>query len=319
METIGFIVGIIGLIIGIFGLVISWRSIKRKKISNFTKNEFSIGKSLREEFPGLELKYENETVSNDLRIYKGILMNTGIKDIPENGGNNKITVVFPEECLIRGVNVKSGNVDVKASFDQSSNKFDIYFGLLQKDECFEYDVIYEDTKSKNEKIAREMRFEYRIEDVAKEISKEQLPIEKKSRMSRIRQVLFLIFNSFAFLLLIYFFCFILLKGIPLDSSVYSNLDNTEVSVYCESDTTYNVFAKGNLSFFNSGVSVPKADFHQNFHIEIDENSDQFSLLLILLLVALYFALLWYIEYKEITNERKSKKINSKEELLDKKK
>ena len=178
METICFIVGIIGLIVGILGLVISWRSIKRKKISNFTKNEFSIGKSLREEFSGLELKYENETVSNDLRIYKGILMNTGIKDIPENGGNNKITVVFPEGCLIRGVNVKRGNVDVKASFDQSSNKFDIYFGLLQKDECFEYDVIYEDTKSKSEKIAREMRFEYRIEDVAKEISKEQLPIEK---------------------------------------------------------------------------------------------------------------------------------------------
>lgn len=318
METIGFIVGIIGLIIGIFGLVISWRSIKRKKISNFTKNEFSIGKSLREEFSGLELKYENETVSNDLRIYKGILMNTGIKDIPENGGKNKITVVFPEGCLIRGVNVKRGNVDVKASFDQSSNKFDIYFGLLQKDECFEYDVIYEDTKSKSEKIAREMRFEYRIEDVAKEISKEQLPIEKKYRMSRIWRVLFLIFNTFMFLLIIFLFCFILFKGRPLYSSVYSNLDNAEISVYSESDTTYNVFAKGNLPFFHSGVSVPKTDFDQNFHIEIDESSDQFSLLFILFLMAWYSALLEYSCYKELTNERKSKEINSKVELLDKK-
>ena len=73
METICFIVGIIGLIVGILGLVISWRSIKRKKISNFTKNEFSIGKSLREEFSGLELKYENETVSLSHPVMSGSL------------------------------------------------------------------------------------------------------------------------------------------------------------------------------------------------------------------------------------------------------
>ena len=137
-------------------------------------------------------------------------------------------------------------------------------------------------------------------------------------MSRVWRWAFLIFNTFMFLLIIFLFCFILLKGRPLDSSVYYNLDNTEISVYSESDTTYNVFAKGNLPFFHSGVSVPKTDFNQNFHIEIDESSDQFSLLFILFLMAWYSALLEYSCYKELTNERKSKEINSKVELLDKK-
>ena len=148
---------------------------RRKKICNFTKNEFSIGISLREEFPNLDLKYKNETVNNDLRIYKGILMNTGHKDISANGNKNTINVIFPEGCLIRDVKIKKGKVDVEVFIDQNSDNFYLNFGLIQENECFEYDVIYEDSKNSSKKIADMVKFKYRIEDVSKKIDNKPLP------------------------------------------------------------------------------------------------------------------------------------------------
>ena len=287
----------IGYILAAIGILASWFfakwSMRRKTITNFTKNEFGIGKSLCEEFKGLRLQFNGADVNNNLRVYRGVLMNTSSKDIPDSN-NNKITIKFPEDCVIKDCNIHCGDVSVSYEFNNNPNELVLTFGLLQEKDCFEYDIIYEVANENFSVESDTLSFSYRIEDVGKEISTKTLT--KPNLIPRRKKMMY----TFIGATFIMGLCLLLpsMIGLPMKYQCYNKKTKEKVEVYKKTDSTYVVPNKNYFKF--TGDVVPQSDFNKLYTFKFEEETN-YQLLtggLVIGYSILYFWLLGYPLFKE---------------------
>lgn len=287
----------IGYILGAIGILATWFfakwSMRRKTITNFTRNEFGIGKSLCEEFKGLSLQFNGVDVNNNLRVYRGVLMNTSSKDIPDSN-NNKITIKFPEDCVIKDCNIHCGDVAVSYEFSNNPNELVLTFGLLQEKECFEYDIVYEVANDNFSVESDTLRFSYRIEDVDKNISTKTLT--KPNLISKRKKTTYMLIGALIIIELCLFIQY--LMGLPMRYQCYNKKTNEKMEVYQKTDSTYAV-SNDNYFKFTRDV-VPQSEFKKlyTFKFENETNYTFFVGVLILLEFVLALLQIYYPLYKE---------------------
>ena len=151
METI--ILTVLSILFSaIFGVFITRyyykKQMKKKEITHFLIKTYDIGKGLKDLFPGFKISYNNEDLAKHVRVYEGLLKNTGYHDVYDN--NIAITMLFPENCVVKAVRVvpSTGGLIVKPTINGKNNEVQFIMGKLFKSkQSFEYTAIVESSAS----------------------------------------------------------------------------------------------------------------------------------------------------------------------------
>ena len=288
-----FIVNGLFCLLGIIATVIvgKW-GIKKKVITNYCTNKFSIGKELKNEFGKLEILYENKTITNELRVYKGVIMNTGNEDIdniPESG----IIMKCPNNWLIKDRIIVNHSKNIKISCERGRDDTETRFkpDMLKKGEAFSYSILYEiienESKPKKE-VENDIEFFDRIKDT--KFRKEYMPLSGSSNNKRmLRLYLFIACNILLFIGSIY------LVPSKQAINVIENETGETKSVRLNKDGDY-IIADNNLTLLWSNTIINKQDFQKFYSVTIIRNQEYSVLIIACILYIILFLWLWYISH-----------------------
>lgn len=288
-----FIVNGLFCLLGIIATVIvgKW-GIKKKVITNYCTNKFSIGKELKNEFGKLEILYENKTITNELRVYKGVIMNTGNEDIdniPESG----IIMKCPNNWLIKDRIIVNHSKNIKISCERGRDDTETRFkpDMLKKGEAFSYSILYEiienESKPKKE-VENDIEFFDRIKDT--KFRKEYMPLSGSSNNKRmLRLYLFIACNILLFIGSIY------LVPSKQAINVIENETGETKSVRLNKDGDY-IIADNNLTLLWSNTIINKQDFQKFYSVTIIRNQEYSVLIIACILYVILFLWLWYISH-----------------------
>ncbi len=121
------------------------KQMKKKEITHFLIKTYDIGKGLKDLFPEFKISYNNEDLAKHVRVYEGILENTGYHDVSDNE-NIAIKMFFPENCVVKAVKVvtSTGGLIVDPTINGKNNEVQFVMGkLLKTKQSFEYTAIVE--------------------------------------------------------------------------------------------------------------------------------------------------------------------------------
>ena len=158
----------------IIAILITWyftrKQMKKNEITHFSINSYDIGKGLHDEFPKLQLNYENEVLSEKVLVLKGGFINTGRNDITGLKNNSDVNIILPDDCYMKDIIIRrlSDDVEVNACVDKEKSNV-INFSInenFMSGESFEYSAIIE-AKSDISHLDRLISFKHRIPNTAK--------------------------------------------------------------------------------------------------------------------------------------------------------
>lgn len=146
------------------------KQMKKSEITHFSINSYDVGKGLHDEFPKLQLNYENEKLSEKVLVLKGGFINTGNNDITGLKNDSDINIILPDDCYMKDIIIKrlTDDVEVTACADKEKSNI-ISFSIndkLMAGESFEYSAIIE-VKSDISHLDRQISFKHRIPNTSK--------------------------------------------------------------------------------------------------------------------------------------------------------
>ena len=143
----------------LFGLVFYLLTIRKNTLRHFKINSYEIGRGLMNEFPKLNLSYDNKVIENNFTVLKGGIINSG-KDIKSN--DIEFDMILPETCNIVDVNIKTSddNLVVTTSKDKNKLHYKIEKQILH-DDLFTYLIIV-DSSENSKKLHDKVSFKHRM-------------------------------------------------------------------------------------------------------------------------------------------------------------
>lgn len=182
---------------GIIAYLIAKWQMKKNSIIHFFINSFDIGKGLNKEFSALKLLYNDEILSNNVRVLKGGFMNIGKNDIDALNGDSDIKLVFPEECIVKACKVlpTRNNLIIKTTIDNEKRNT-VHFGIKDvfiSDEFFEYSTIVEVPENLDD-LDNKLTFQHRIKNTAGIINTYVGPVSKSSKGKKYLGLISIVFG-----------------------------------------------------------------------------------------------------------------------------
>lgn len=127
-------------------LIAKWQ-MKKNRIDHYFINSYDIGKGLTDMFPEFKLHYGNEVLSNNVRVLQGGFMNTGRNDIGEDDKQTFFSLILPERCCVKAVQLSPlvNGLCVNSNINENEKNKIVFSvdGLFKSDECFDYSAIIE--------------------------------------------------------------------------------------------------------------------------------------------------------------------------------
>lgn len=292
-----FIINGLFCLLGIVATIIvgKW-GVKKKVITNYCTNKFSIGKELKDEFGKLEISYDNKTITNELKVYKGIIMNTGNEDIdniPESG----IVMKCPDNWVIKDRIIGNHSKNIKITCEKGNDDTETRFkpDMLKKGEGFSYSILYEIVENDNKdgsypKNNSENNIEFfdRIKDTT--IKKEYMPISKDLRRKYTTR-----FYLVTVCIMLMFMGYLYITPSTLAVDVIDNKTGETKLAGFNKDGNF-VIADNGFSILWSSRIINKQEFHEHYSIEIIKNKENIMEFIMCLLYIISLLGLWYISY-----------------------
>lgn len=147
LITIDRILGIVGIlltiILSIVGFKISKKG-KKNKLTYLKVNKVSLFSNIIKNFDNIEIKYENEKITDNLFYYSGKIFNDGDFDIDKNSVSKNFEIEFPKNFICREFKItkKSEELNVYVK-NINSNIVQIEWDLLKKNEYFQFESLLE--------------------------------------------------------------------------------------------------------------------------------------------------------------------------------
>ena len=214
MGTISIIIGVLGLFITLYTM-----KIKRNEISHFLIRTYDIGKGLNAVFPDFRILYKDEKLAKYVRVYEGNFTNTGNKDIYKNNEDIEIGMSFPENCVVKAVQVipSTNEFEVKATAGENDNKVQfVVKELFKTKEYFQYMAIVESSNEIDDSYNK-LQFQLRLPDTKAIQNIDQL-IEKRFRRYK-RNFIIIAIVMFLVLILLQLSAFFIEKNLYLEDSI----------------------------------------------------------------------------------------------------
>lgn len=213
---------------GIITYLIARWQMKKNSIVHFFINTYDIGKGLSNEFSFLTLHYNNEILSNNVRVFKGGFINTGKNDIDALKGDTDIKLVFPEDCIVKACKISPTRNDltINSSIDKEKRNI-IYFGIkevFKSDEFFEYTTIVEVPES-IEDLNDNLTFQHRIKNTREITNTYVGPVSKSTKGKKYLSIISIIFGVFWLVPMVFSYLFP-----ELQFKVLNNETNKEVAM-----------------------------------------------------------------------------------------
>lgn len=276
-------------------IIVGKLGVKRKVITNYCTNKFSIGKKLKDEFGKIEISYDNKIITNELKVYKGIIMNTGSEDIdniPESG----IVMKCPDNWVIKDRIIGNHSKNIKITCEKGNDDSETRFkpDMLKKGEAFSYSILFEvneienlDESKSRKKVKSDIEFFDRIKDTT--IKMENIPLsrgEYRKHLSRFYIILVAVISILIGLIYIY------PDTLTLDV-IENRTGETKLAGFSK-DGDY-VIADNEWSLLWSRTIVKEQEFNKFYSVSIikQEETMMYILLLIYLITFLAF---WYNSY-----------------------
>lgn len=213
---------------GIITYLIARWQMKKNSIVHFFINTYDIGKGLSNEFSSLTLHYNDEILSNNVRVLKGGFINTGKNDIDALKGDSDIKLVFPKDFIVKACNISPTRNDLTISSSIDSEKRNIiYFGIkevFKSDEFFEYTTIVE-VPENIEDLNDNLTFQHRIKNTREITNTYVGPVSKSTKGKKYLGIISIIFGVFWLLPMVFSYLFP-----ELQFKVLNNETNKEVAV-----------------------------------------------------------------------------------------
>lgn len=284
---------LLGIVVTI--IVGKW-GVKKKVITNYCTNKFSIGKKLRDEFEKLEISYDNKTITNELKVYKGIIINTGNEDIdniPESG----IVMKCPDNWVIKDRIIGSHSKNIKITCEKGKDDTETRFtpDMLKIGEGFSYSILYEivendnkDDSNPKKKSGNNIEFFDRIKDT--KIKKEYIPISKG--LSR-KYITMFYFVTVCIMLVFMGFFYMAPSGLAVE--VTDNKTGETKFAGFNKDGNY-VIADNEFALLWSSRIINKQEFQEHYSITIIKNKESTMIFIMCLIYLISLLGLWYISY-----------------------
>lgn len=235
-------------------LIAKWQ-MRRNSIIHFTLNTYDIGSGLNKEFPNFKLTYDNNELSNSVRVLTGGFMNNGNKDIPNNPS---FDLILPDKCLVKAITITPSDpsIAINQSIDESKKNV-VHFhidDIFKSDEYIEYTVIVETPEDLGD-LDDNLKFNHRIVNTEKIKNLFIGSIREHSQTRRLKKRLMIGYIIFISILN----CWACLNP-SMNIKVYDNLSNEAVAIH--------VSPKSNLYDGNIlwGKKITKEDLANNYHI-----------------------------------------------------
>lgn len=149
-TILSFFIGIIGLAIGIF----SYLKSKKVKRLSYEKHSFNLVNDSISKFPKLELKYDNNKISN-LSITKLILWNSGNETIDKKDiiSSEQIHITKSNDTIIYNIEIKE-IVEKSNNFLilEENNSWNIIFDYIDPQQGISIEIFHSKISSKDIKI-----------------------------------------------------------------------------------------------------------------------------------------------------------------------
>ena len=141
----------ISIVLGVAGIIATYLftklQMRKNKINHYFINSYDIGKGLTDMFPEFKLHYGNEVLSNNVRVLQGGFMNTGRNDIGEDDKQTFFSLILPEGCCVKAVQLSPlvNGLCVNSNINENEKNKIVFSvdGLFKSDECFNYSAIIE--------------------------------------------------------------------------------------------------------------------------------------------------------------------------------
>lgn len=284
-------------LLGIVATIIvgKW-GVKKKVITNYCTNKFSIGKELKNEFEKLEISYDNKTITNELKVYKGIIINTGNEDIdniPESG----IVMKCPDNWVIKDRIIGSHSKNIKITCEKGKDDTETCFipDMLKIGEGFSYSILYEIVENENKndfnpkkKSGTNIEFFDRIKDT--KIKKEYIPISKGLRRKYTTMFYFI-----TACIMFMFMGFLYMAPSKLAVEVIDSKTGETKFVGFDKDGNY-VIADNDFALLWSSKIINKQEFQEHYSIAIIKNKENTMMFIMCLIYLISLLGLWYISY-----------------------
>lgn len=284
-------------LLGIVATIIvgKW-GVKKKVITNYCTNKFSIGKKLKDEFEKLEISYDNKTITNELKVYKGIIINTGNEDI-DNIPKSGIVMKCPDNWVIKDRIIGSHSKNIKITCEKGKDDTETRFipDMLKIGEGFSYSILYEivendnkDDSNPKKKSGNNIEFFDRIKDA--KIKKEYIPISKGLRP---KYTTMFYFVTVCIMLMFMGFFYMAPSGLAVE--VIDNKTGETKFAGFNKDGNY-VIADNEFALLWSSRIINKQEFQEHYSITIIKNKENTMILIMCLIYLISLLGLWYISY-----------------------
>ena len=276
-------------------IIVGKLGVKRKVITNYCTNKFSIGKKLKDEFGKIEISYDNKTITNELKVYKGIIMNTGSEDIdniPESG----IVMKCPDNWVIKDRIIGNHSKNIKITCEKGNDDSETRFkpDMLKKGEAFSYSILFEvheienlDESKSRKKVKSDIEFFDRIKDTT--IKMENIPLsrgEYRKHLSRFYIILVAVISILIGLIYI--------SPDKLTLEVIENRTGETKLAGFSKDGDY-VIADNEWSLLWSRTIVKEQEFNKFYSVSIIKQEKTMMYILFLLYLITFLAF-WYNSY-----------------------
>lgn len=171
---LGIIISIVATAI-ISVLIAIWQ-MKKNRIDHYFINSYDIGKGLTDEFPDFSLHYGDEMLVNNVKVLQGGFMNTGNRDIGDDGKLTGFKLILPNGCVVKNAKVsplKNGlkvNCPIKNEdcwiIEQKREENELCFeidGVMKSKEWFNYTAIIETPNGMGD-LYKQLGLDHRIKD-----------------------------------------------------------------------------------------------------------------------------------------------------------
>ena len=250
---IGLLFTIVGtlftLLFGIFAVYTFYVRKYPGEVSCFYEEYINLHNSIIKNINHLKVLYKNETINENMYLIKGVVLNSGNKDLTASDIEKSLKLSLPENGKWLDSKVINKSTDLVANLSEDGNKLEFDLGLFRKGEYVYFEALAEsetiDTPHKN------LKFEHRIADTdrIKIYPKQNINEQLKTKLFMLGTILMgLIMSSY----------------LTIDTK--SRIYNFRISSFNSKKDTVNLFPiylnQDSTAFINMGDSS-KAEFYLN--------------------------------------------------------
>jgi len=321
-----FLIGVLGIVLTIASTVLSIYLFKRKRypgsITYIEDQSTGLFNALVKNFSEITITYDSKSISQQLALLKGFLINDGSIDINPNMIEQDLTLELPNGfnwLSVKVVDQSMGNKSIMKII--SDNKIEVKLGLFRKNEYIAFEALSEVTVKGQEfdsgnALSENLFFSHRIADTDK--VKKQNPDLKKARFWN-SNIWFLLFMSVGMLAFVFWMLTLKIREIAYSVDIPEN--HRAIAVYpdVKNDSLVNLVEENGKLYKTVSVKQLNGISIKQLHIGHGRGYNFIGKVIITVIVfffilgALFFIYIVfsnYIDYKKAVRIKRILNLNS---------